>query len=296
MKTLGGVAFAVALGATVAAQQVPELSRRESDRVAVERQMVAGARPRGVMEMRVTKDAPYSAEAVTEFQQVLGDGNRITKRSVTKVFRDREGRTRRENTVIDSAGHDGISITLADPVAGTSWVLDPSTRTAYKGSPMVGFAVAGARAAQAEAVTEKMRREEAATARIELSETSREMSGTLKAALERAVSGAGSTTTEDLGQSPIEGVLAKGTKTTTVIAAGAIGNEHPITITSEQWFSPELQVLVMTRHSDPRTGDTTYRLTNLARGEPDRALFEVPADYTIRSVQEHVLLATPRDK
>ena len=61
-------------------------------------------------------------------------------------------------------------------------------------------------------------------------------------------------------------MLAQGTKTTTVIPAGALGNEQPITIMSEQWFSPDLQVLVMTRHSDPRTGETTYRLANVVRG------------------------------
>ena len=76
--------------------------------------------------------------------------------------------------------------------------------------------------------------------------------------------------------------MATGTRTTTVIPAGAIGNEQPIRIVSEQWFSPDLELLVLTRHSDPRTGDTTYRLTNIVRGDPDRSLFEVPADYTVK--------------
>jgi hypothetical protein len=67
-----------------------------------------------------------------------------------------------------------------------------------------------------------------------------------------------------------------------VIPAGQIGNEQPITITSEQWRSPDLNVLVMTRHSDPRTGDSVYRLQNIIRAEPDRSLFMVPADYTVK--------------
>ena len=57
-----------------------------------------------------------------------------------------------------------------------------------------------------------------------------------------------------------------GTRTTTTIAAGSIGNEQPIQIVSEQWFSPDLKVLVMTKHSDPRSGETTYRLTNIVAG------------------------------
>ena len=92
----------------------------------------------------------------------------------------------------------------------------------------------------------------------------------------------GKTTQEDLGQQTIEGVSATGTRTTTEIPAGAIGNEQPIKIVSEQWFSPELQVLVLTKHSDPRTGETTYRLTGVVRAEQARSLFDLPPDYTLQ--------------
>ena len=92
----------------------------------------------------------------------------------------------------------------------------------------------------------------------------------------------GKTTREELGQQTIEGVTATGTRTTTEIPAGAIGNEQPIRIVSEQWFSPELQVLVLTKHTDPRSGETTYRLTGIVRAEPARSLFDVPADYTLQ--------------
>src|SRR5205085_1223933 len=92
---------------------------------------------------------------------------------------------------------------------------------------------------------------------------------------------AGKTTREDLGTQNIEGVNAVGTRMTTEIAAGAIGNEQPMKIVSEQWFSPELQVLVLTKHSDPRSGETIYRLTGIVRAEPARSLFELPPDYTL---------------
>ena len=58
--------------------------------------------------------------------------------------------------------------------------------------------------------------------------------------------------TESLGKQNIGGVEAEGTKTTVTIPAGAIGNERPIEIVSERWYSPELQIVVMTRHIDPR--------------------------------------------
>jgi hypothetical protein len=67
-----------------------------------------------------------------------------------------------------------------------------------------------------------------------------------------------------------------------VIPAGAIGNELPITVTSEEWLSPDLKVLVMTKHADPRSGETTYRLTGITRSEPDPSLFELPAGMTIK--------------
>ena len=80
----------------------------------------------------------------------------------------------------------------------------------------------------------------------------------------------------------IEGVMAEGRRITRTIPAGAIGNEQPIVSVTEEWRSPELQVLVMTRTSDPRTGESVYRLQNITRAEPNGSWFEVPADYTIR--------------
>ena len=76
--------------------------------------------------------------------------------------------------------------------------------------------------------------------------------------------------------------MATGTRTTTVIPAGQIGNAQEIRIVSEQWFSEDLQVLVMTRHADPRSGENAYRLRNIVRAEPDPSLFTVPSDYTIQ--------------
>jgi len=87
--------------------------------------------------------------------------------------------------------------------------------------------------------------------------------------------------TESLGQQDIEGVQAEGEKTIITIAAGEIGNERPIEIVSERWYSPELQVVVMSKNTDPRFGENTYRLINIVRTEPARSLFEVPAGYRI---------------
>jgi hypothetical protein len=88
--------------------------------------------------------------------------------------------------------------------------------------------------------------------------------------------------TEALGSRDFDGIRAEGKRTTRTIPAGAIGNEKPIAIVSERWFSPELNVVVLSRNLDPRSGETVYRLSNVKRGEPPADLFKIPADYKIR--------------
>jgi hypothetical protein len=91
----------------------------------------------------------------------------------------------------------------------------------------------------------------------------------------------------DLGAQTVEGVPARGTRITRTIEAGQMGNALPIVITTETWFSPDLKVLVSSKSSDPRIGDTIYKLTNIQRAEPDPALFQVPADYTVHDQPEN---------
>ena len=92
---------------------------------------------------------------------------------------------------------------------------------------------------------------------------------------------------EPLGKQMIEGIQVEGTRSTLTIEAGKIGNELPIQIVSERWYSPDLQVVVMSKHSDPRVGETVYRLTNIVRSEPSPTLFEVPADYKVDESPAH---------
>ena len=85
----------------------------------------------------------------------------------------------------------------------------------------------------------------------------------------------------------IEGVEAEGTRTVTTIAAGSVGNERDIEIVYERWYSKELQMIVYSRHYDPRFGEQTYRLVNIDRNEPDRSLFVPPSDYNVISEQTY---------
>jgi len=97
--------------------------------------------------------------------------------------------------------------------------------------------------------------------------------------------------TESLGLKNIDGVPVTGTKTTTNIPAGTIGNDKDLVITRESWYSTDLKLVIRSTQSDPRFGETTYSLTNIQRGEPDPILFQVPAGYTID--RPHVVVHQP---
>jgi hypothetical protein len=282
MLAAAAVATASSQGSVTA--PIAELRRALEDQATI-----TAVRPRMAVESRVTKGAPYSAEAVTEFVQMLPDGNRITRKTVTRTFRDSEGRTRREQTTTNwASGVETTTITIGDPVAGVSFILEPETRTAYREQHIVAMprtvppsgmgsrgGGGGGGGGRAGVVSPVPTPSERAAADIAVAGGRGGRAG-FKVASDAAPA------TEQLGQQTIEGVLAEGTRTTTVIPAGAIGNDQPITVVSEQWFSPDLQVLVSTKHSDPRSGESTYRLVNIIRGEQDRSLFEVPADYTLK--------------
>ncbi len=220
----------------------------------------------------VVKNAPYSAEAVTETTQTLADGNQIYREMTAVLHRDSEGRTRREQTLTgyipwasSPQGQVLEVIVINDPVAGVSYNLNPATRTA------VAHEMSSFRSLPIEEVGH-------GTPGVYLGNTGdMTSSGTMSAQYQRSELGE----TEELGTRSIEGVVAEGTRSTITIPAGSIGNERPIEVVSERWYSSELHALVMSRHSDPRFGETVYQLKNIALTEPASDLFEVPSDYDI---------------
>ena len=216
------------------------------------------------VESELVKGAPYSAEVVNESIQQFSDGNRIVQRTTSRVYRDGEGRTRRE---VDRPVRQEISI--SDPVSGHFYTLDPDTRTA-RDSPSLPRVFSGTvnRSGELERLSVIINGVQSFVARG--------VSGgfTTVASNEQTVE-------EKLTPRMIEGLHVEGVRRTTTIAAGAIGNERPIVVTSDQWTSPDLGVLVLSESNDPRTGTSTYKLVNVKRGEPSAALFQVPADYTV---------------
>ncbi len=207
---------------------------------------------------RTVTGAPYSADVSNQRTQTLSDGNSISQSTTGHVARDSQGRTYSQETVTGGpfAGNGPVTVTfITDPVAGYAYVLNSSTKTATRRAlktPLAGTAPGG------------------------------------KGAAGRGHFGPGDSanspnvTTSDLGIQAISGVNAQGKSVSHTIPAGAMGNAQPIVSTSETWYSPDLQIPVLAKHSDPRMGQSTYSLTNIQRAEPPTALFQVPSDYTVQ--------------
>ena len=144
MRYLAATSMAVLLAAPVALAQ-EQGSVRLNEKQTAENQAIATARLKEELAARVpfepaVKGAPYSADVVVESNQTLGDGNHISNKSVGHVYRDSEGRTRREQEgallsvtrtepVITTRG---TSISIVDPVGGYSYSLNPEQKIAWR--------------------------------------------------------------------------------------------------------------------------------------------------------------------
>jgi hypothetical protein len=198
-------------------------------------------------------------------------------RDATQLARDTEGRTRRDLTVplmgpMAAAGIEPPRFSfIFDAPANTSYTLDHNTKTVRKSNGRA-FNIA---------ITSKVAAAGGGVVALNGVEGERRVSTGVVGATRMIERSGDDGKTESLGKRNIEGVMAEGTRTTTVIPAGQIGNELPIQIVSERWYSPELQMIVLSTHRDPRQGETTYKLTNIRRSEPVKSLFEVPADYKV---------------
>lgn len=214
--------------------------------------------------------APYSAEEVTEHVQTLADGTHITQPSPKTVFyRDSLGRTRIERTFPMPPGASGDAgpnmIEISDPTTGAHYTLNPHSRTART----MFFPSAPPPPPPPPGVTRPaVPQVQVATRPLPLS-------------LPGSQPQRPQFSHESLGTQTIDGVLAEGSRTTVTFPIGMVGNDRPVTTVSEEWTSTELKTVVLRKNSDPRSGESTTRLTNISRVEPDPSLFQIPADYEI---------------
>jgi len=284
---------------------------------------------------RVVKGAPYSADIVTETNQTLPDGNVISHKNLSKVWRDGEGRTRQETY----RGEKLRSVYISDPVAGMSYTLIPDRKVAVQIPRMdmtrhmvaprahVETSTKGRTTTTTETSTDGTKRvivrtvdsdgtpgvrEEVRVQVVRVGDDSTvhiapvppvppvpptpatpptppippippmAMIPGVHTMRFESTSHLGKGETKTLSAKDFEGVKAEGRATTWTIPAGQIGNQKPIQVVSESWYSPDLQVTVFSRHNDPRTGESLYRLASLKRAEPSSDLFKVPEGYTMK--------------
>lgn len=200
---------------------------------------------------KVVIGAPYSADINNQMSQTLADGNTISRSNSGHVARDSQGRTYSQETF--TGGFMGstspMTVTfIIDPVAGYAYVLNSEKKTATRRAikqPRNGFDPSSRPHDRADRPTPP------------------------------------DVVKTDLGTQNINGVSANGKSTTRTIPAGTMGNSQPLVSTNEVWYSPDLQTFVLSKHSDPRMGQSTFSLTNIQRAEPPASLFQVPSDYTV---------------
>lgn len=207
------------------------------------------------------KDSPFSAQVSVETDQVLGDGTHITRKTNGSLSRDSAGRIRQELTMplpsVPSTADIGKVVTISDPATGAHWTLMPAMKTAMK--------------------------------------MTMPMQTTPK---QNTVSKTGNAfgnqdTAEKLGTENIEGVTVTGTRYTSTVPAGQLGNDQPLQIVSERWYSADLHMPVLLKRTDPMNGSKTLKLTDIRRDEPDAVLFSVPADYAVKEFPNFAPMTPP---
>jgi hypothetical protein len=212
---------------------------------------------------KVVKGAPFSATATSDSTQTLQDGTTIHRSTSSNLYRDGQGRVRREITTsgfgpLRATGKEHTMITIGDPVAGVHYMLDPEKKVAHKMAAHSGGKPGKMSDDKVQAFEQKMQQRMA----------KEEASGEVKK--------------ESLGTQSISGINAEGTRITRTIPAGQIGNDKPIQMVFERWYAPDLQMVVKSTRTDPRMGTATYTVTNVQRTEPSATLFTVPSDYTVQ--------------
>jgi len=253
-----------------------------------------------VSDVRTVPGAPYSATVVNESVQTLADGNRIVQKTTGTTARDSEGRTRNDAALptIGNMAPSGAPhlVFIVDPVAQASYTLNLDEKTAHvMGSKMLTASGPGV----PEVARKLLARSSTLPTSVIMPDPPPIGGATLsiitsdKADLDKAQA---ESRTEDLGTQIIEGVNAQGVRATRTISTGEIGNEKPIEIVTEVWTSPDLKTIVMSKRTDPRSGEQTFRLTNISRAEPDPALFTVPADFkSVEAGKDKVFFYQPKE-
>jgi hypothetical protein len=205
------------------------------------------------LEARTVKNRPFRAEMIVEIERKLADGNTLNKKRTVVFYRDHKGRLREEQMIEFTAPTAGKTaptqtVTLNDPQTGTQHFLIPNLKMGFrmKSPPPLISDWEVLRSTPWSPQPEQQ------------------------------------STSQVLGNQVIEGIQCEGRIDTVKVPAGSAGNAYPMEIRTERWYSADLQINLLVKHTDPRNGETVIRMVNITREEPPESLFEVPADYRIQ--------------
>jgi hypothetical protein len=189
-------------------------------------------------------DVPFSATVVIEAQRYWPDGSTQTRRTINLIARDSQGRTHNETRRLMPEYFHG------SPQLLSVRLFDPLTRIRTIYDPAL-------RVARQQVIPKPPRANSFPNPFLRV---------------------------EDLGTTTLNGLQAKGTRRTYAISAAASGTGDPIEVEDEDWYSEELHINLLMRHSDPRIGVQTIGISDLKREEPLASMFQVPAGYQILDI------------
>ena len=207
-------------------------------------------------------DAPFTATVNTEWIRQLPDGSNITLKNHRTVARDAKGRIFQERRyfVPDDGKHESFvtQIEISDPAAHELYICKPAERVCrlqqFSASNFLGLPTATTSSSKA-----------------------------------------GAPGIENLGTQTIAGLETVGSRETNLVETGTIGNDSPILEKREFWYSPRLGVNLITRRQDSRfASQQNFEVTDIALGEPDAKLFELPSGYKILDMRRPPEVSSPQ--
>ncbi len=205
-------------------------------------------------------NAPFTATLDTEATKYAADGGTMTFVNERHIARDGQGRIYEERWLLVPK-NSNVKSTM-------NWIqiADPKQRTLYNCGPqkqICDLLVYDPASDLAAAAPRKG--------------TSRTLAH-----------GDGNVAWEDLGNRNIAGIDTVGTRETTTMNAGTMGNDQPLTSMREYWHSDQLGINLLSIRSSPFFGKQTFTITEITAAEPDAQMFELPAGFTVHDQRKNV--------
>lgn len=273
---------------------------------------VTGSSVGQTMGARAIKLAPYTAQFKTTTVKTLADGTTITREFTETRARDSQGRTmssRNNPNPLVATLPPFSSFNVHDPVEGTQttwntnskhaqaiklpqqsqrqgcWATDSGNMKWNYGPSVPRTTAAQINSAAAPAVKGSAPvRSESEDVGTEVVTTAQIGSSASPAAIRQARV---RPDVEDLGTETIQDLETHGTRSTTTIPAGQIGNDKALVTVHEEWIAPNIGVVVRRINDSPQNGKTTMELVSIDLTEPPLTTFQPPDGYEVTSNELH---------